>query len=333
VILAAAPGLRCRVTLPGVAGTGWRVLRDHHGIIHIRHLPELGLTPAALRWKVRSGRWRQVLPRVYATFTGKLTEQQRLIAAWLYAGPAAQIAGVSALRMHGLRYLPASPTHEVHVLVPHEQRVRSVRFVRVHRTTHPDRRAMSNGLLKVCHPARAVADTARTCRSLATVRAMVAQVVQEDMATVSQLHAELGRSRRNGSAVLRTALAEVADGVRSAAEAALRTTLSRSRLLPAIAWNPALVTADGRRLPTPDAWIEQVGLAIEVDSREFHISPADWERTLRRHNELARYGAQVLHFPPSQIYRAPGAVLDTVEQTYQERHRAGARAAIEITGI
>lgn len=315
-----------------MAGKGWRVIRDHHGIIHIRHVPELGLTPAALRWKVRSGRWRRVLPRVYATFTGKLTEQQRLIAAWLYAGPAAQIAGVSALRMHGLRYLPPVPGHEVHVLVPHQQRVRSVRFVRVHRTTHPDRRAMSNGVLKVCHPARAVADTARTCRSLATVRAMVAQIVQEDMATVSQLHAELSRARRNGSGLLRAALAEVADGARSAAEAALRAILRRSRILPAAVWNPALTAADGRPLPTPDAWFDQVELAIEVDSREFHLSPADWERTLSRHNELTRHGAQVLHFPPSRISREPATVLHMVEQTYLERHRAGARAAINIRG-
>ncbi|HEY8474784.1 MAG TPA: hypothetical protein VIL37_19465 [Natronosporangium sp.] len=310
----------------------WRILRDHHQIVHIRHLPALGVTPAALRWKVQSGRWQRVLPRVYATFTGKLSEQQRLIAAWLYAGPAAQIAGVSALRMHGLRYLPPAPAHEVHVLVPYRQRVRSVRFVRVHRTTDVDRRAISNGVLKVCHPARAVADAARTCRSLAAVRAMVAEVVQTDLATVGQLQRELGRGRRNGSRLLRTALAEVADGVRSTAEAALRTVLRRSRILPAIVWNPVLVAADGSRLPTPDAWIDEVGLAVEVDSREYHLAPADWQRTLHRHNQLAQHGAQVLHFPPSQIYGEAGAVLHTVEQTYLERRRSGARAEIKIKG-
>lgn len=320
------------MTLPGVERAAWRILRDHHQIVHVRHLPALGVTPAALRWKIRSGRWQRVLPRVYATFTGKLSEHQRLVAAWLYAGPTAQIAGISALRMHGLRYLPPAPAHEVHVLVPHQRRVRSVGFVRVHRTTNPDRRAISNGVLKVCHPARAVTDTARTCRSLATVRAMVAQVVQEDMASVTQLQRELGSARRNGSGLLRTALAEVADGVRSAAEAALRTVLSRSRILPAIVWNPALVAADGSRLPTPDAWLDEVGLAIEVDSREYHLSPVDWQRTLHRHNLLARHGAQVLHFPPSQIYREAGAVLHTVEQTYLERRRAGARAAAKIRG-
>jgi hypothetical protein len=166
--------------------TAWQILRDHHEIIHIDHLPALGMTRAALRWKIHSGRWRQVLPRVYATFTGKLTEQQRLMAAWLYAGAGTQICGLSALQMHGVRYLP--PTGNlVHVLVPHQRRVRSVRFVRVHRTTRPDPRAINNGELRVCSPARAVIDTAITCDSLPTVRAMLAYVVQDGLATVERL--------------------------------------------------------------------------------------------------------------------------------------------------
>jgi hypothetical protein len=309
----------------------WRILRDHHEVIHIEHLPALGTSRPALRWKVRSGRWRQVFPRVYATFSGRLTERQRLVAAWLYAGPAACICGITALQVYGVRYLPPAGS-EVHVLVPHQQRVRSARFVRVHRTTRPDPRAVNKGVLRVCSPARAVIDTALTCHSLPTVRAMLAHVVQDGLATVEQLRAELDQARRNGSARARTALDEVAEGVRAAAEAALRSTLNRSRLLPAVHWNATLVTADGRRLPTPDAWIDQVGVAIEVDSREFHLSPADWERTLARHNQLSRHGAQVLHFPPSLVRRAPVQVLHSVEQTYLQRRRAGAGATIKIKG-
>lgn len=309
----------------------WQIRRDYRGIIHVDHLPALGLSRAALRWKVDSGRWRQVLPRVYATFTGRLTEQQRLLAAWLYAGPAAQIASLTALQLHGVRHLPPAG-NQVHLLIPHQQRLRSVQFVRVHRTTRPDRRALNNGVLRVCGTARATIDAAIACRSLPAVRAMLASVVQDGFATVEQLHAELDQARRNGSGLARTALGEVADGVRSAAEATLRIILKRSRLLPPVRWNPSLLALDGSRLPTPDAWIDEVGLAIEVDSREYHLSPADWARTLDRHNRLARHGAQVLHFPPSQIRRAPARVLHTVEQTYLERHRAGVRATIKIKG-
>jgi len=309
----------------------WQIQRDYRGIIHIDHLATLGMSRAALRWKVDSGRWRQVLPRVYATFTGRLTEHQRLLAACLYAGPAAKIGGLTALQLHGVRHLPPAG-NQVHLLIPHQQRVRSVGFVHVHRTTRPDRRALHNGVLPVCSIARATIDAAIACRGLPTVRAMVASVVQEGFATVAQLRSELDQSRRNGSGFARTALDEVAAGVRSAAEAALRTTLKRSRLLPPVHWNPILLASDGTRLPTPDAWIDEVGLAVEVDSREYHLSPADWERTMDRHNRLARHGAQVLHFPPSQVRRTPAQVLHIIEQTYLERHRAGVRAAVEIKG-
>jgi hypothetical protein len=328
------------ITVEGVAGwwqtagvdrEAWQIRRDYRGIVHIDHFSALGLSRAALRWKVDSGRWRQVLPRVYATFTGRLTEQQRLLAAWLYAGPAAQIGGLTALQLHGVRHLPPAG-NQVHLLIPHQQRVRSVGFVRVHRTTRPDRRARANGVLRVCSIARATIDAAIMCRSLPAVRAMFASVVQDGFATVERLGSELDHARRNGSGFARTALGEVSDGVRSAAEAALRATLKRSPLLPPVRWNPTLLAPDGSRLPTPDAWIDEVGLAIEVDSREFHLSPADWERTLDRHNRLARHGAQVLHFPPSQVRRAPAEVLHTVEQTYLERRKAGVRASVKITG-
>jgi len=37
--------------------------------------------------------------------------------------------------------------------------------------------------------------------------------------------------------------------------------------------------ADAVFLAMPDAWWPAAGVAVEVDSREWHLSPADWERT------------------------------------------------------
>jgi hypothetical protein len=39
----------------------------------------------------------------------------------------------------------------------------------------------------------------------------------------------------------------------------------------------------------------------EVDSREWHLSPRDWERTLARHARMGSHGIIVLHFTPGQI--------------------------------
>jgi hypothetical protein len=70
----------------------------------------------------------------------------------------------------------------------------------------------------------------------------------------------------------------------------------------------------GAFLAMPDAWWPAVGVAIEVDSREWHLSPADWERTMRRHADMSAHGIIVLHFTPSQIRREPELVLAAIKR-------------------
>jgi hypothetical protein len=305
-----------------------RLLKEQHGIVHLDQLREIGVSRATVRWRLRSGRWRTVLPQVYATFTGDCTDWQRTVAAALYAGPSAQVAGTSALRILGLRYLPADGGL-VHILIPHGRRRVSTRFVRIHRAVSLDPRPWHNAGIPFCGPARAVVDAARELSSLRAVRAMVAEVVQRDLATVAKLRAELDRGRRNGSGLLRRALEVGADGARSAPEAELRLALAGSDLLPRVRWNPQLVDAGGRRLPTPDGWIDDVGLALEVDSREYHLSPEDWERTLARHTRFAEHGVLVLHFPPSRV-RRHAEVRAAVERAYRQRRQAGTRPAVRM---
>jgi len=75
---------------------------------------------------------------------------------------------------------------------------------------------------------------------------------------------------------LRLALAEVEDGIRSAAEADLRV-LVRLAGLPSPLYNAELY-AGGRLVAVADAWWPDAGVAVEVDSREWHFSPGDWSR-------------------------------------------------------
>jgi len=49
-----------------------------------------------------------------------------------------------------------------------------------------------------------------------------------------------------------------------------------------------------------DAWWAAAGVAAEIDSREWHLAPAGWERTMRRHAEMISQGILVLHFSPGQ---------------------------------
>jgi hypothetical protein len=45
-----------------------------------------------------------------------------------------------------------------------------------------------------------------------------------------------------------------------------------------------------------------------VDSREWHLSPEDWQRTLRRSARLSACGIIVLHVTPQRIRTEAGPV-------------------------
>ncbi len=66
-------------------------------------------------------------------------------------------------------------------------------------------------------------------------------------------------------------------------------------------------------LAVADAWWADAGVAVEVDSREWHLSPDDWERTLQRHARMSAHGIIVLHFPPSRIRADPAGVVADVK--------------------
>lgn len=291
--------------------------RRQDQVAHRRQLLDCGLTAAALRWRVRSGRWQRPLPGVYALFSGSLTRRQQMIAATLYAGTESRLAGLTALETLGLRY--ARRDRRIHIVVAPGCRMSSAGFAVITRSRRPDKRALRMGMLTVSSPARATADAARAGPSLREVRAMVAEVVQRELATLDEIAHELAAGPRRGSAHLRAALMEVASGVRSAPEAELRRLMSASRILPEALWNPTLTSANGKRLPTPDGYLPDAAIALEVDSKAHHMSPEDWERTMRRHNILAAHGVLVLHFSPGRIRDEPQSVLAEIERAYLDR--------------
>ncbi|MBQ1075565.1 type IV toxin-antitoxin system AbiEi family antitoxin domain-containing protein [Micromonospora sp. C31] len=281
--------------------------------------------------QTRRGLWQRVLPGTYSLVTGTLTEEQRRIAAALYAGPEAQLTGLAALIWYGFRQSPR--TDDVHLIVPHQARRTSAGFARVARSLALDARARRTSIYPVCSPARAVVDAARDLHHLRPVRAIVAESVQRGFTDLARLDEEIRRARRSRTALVRKAFSEVVQGTRSAPEAELRECLAGSRLLPEIRWNPRLVAGDGGSLPTPDGYLADAAVALEVDSQEYHFSPGDWARTLDRHNELSRHGILILHFTPAQIRRDPGRIRRTVEDAYESRRGVGAASRVRVEPV
>jgi hypothetical protein len=168
------------------------------------------------------------------------------------------------------------------------------------------------GPVRYVMPARAVADAVRRMASLRDVRAVVADAVQRDKCAISSLAAELAGGPRKGSVLFREALADVADGIRSSAEGDLRDLLARSGL-PMPLFNPSLYDDTGTFIARPDAWWPEHGIAVEVDSREWHTSPEDHAQTLARGRRMARHQIVVLRFTPRQIRTQPKDVIADIK--------------------
>ena len=274
-----------------------------------------GLTRHALGHRLRAGGpWRILLPGIYIAATGTPTTLQQEMAALLYAGSGSVITGPAALRCHHIR----GPSADlIDVLVPATRRRRDAAFVRLHRTTRlPGReRIWQAGPLRYAPPPRAVADAVRDMTSLRDVRAVVADAVQRRRCGVRDLYTELIAGPSVGSALFREALTDVADGIRSTAEADLKDLLTKSRL-PMPLFNPSVYKGD-TFIAKPDAWWPELGVAAEVDSHEWHMSPEDHARTLARDRRMSVAQIVALKFTPKQIRSQPAEVIDEIRRTLE----------------
>jgi very-short-patch-repair endonuclease len=284
-------------------------LRRQQGIVTRGQAHAHNMTEKSIRYRTRpDGPWQVVLPGIYLDRRGPLTGTQRAIAAYLYAGKAIGVTGSAALAWHGV---PVDPSEFVDVLVPIPNQKSNSGFARLRRTSVLPRVAYTEGAVTYAPVDRAIVDAARQMTDMADVRAVVAAGVQRGKVHVMQLAAELDRGPVAGSARLRIAIAEVADGVRSTAEADLRKIVVESRL-PAPLYNARLYVGSDF-LASPDAWWPHAGVAAEVDSKAWHLAPAEWERTLARHDRMTAQGILVLRFPPQRLRAAKREVAREIK--------------------
>jgi len=294
------------------------------GLITAAQLASLGVHRSTVGRRTRpGGMWTRILPSVHMTSGGNPTVFQREVAALLYSRHASVITGLAALSHHGLDLRGDEPSDGlIHILVPHEYRLASRGFVRVERTrslpppvwspTHPP--------LPLAPPARAVADAARHFRAFAPVHTLVTESLRRGLTTVEDLRAELATAPRQGSGHLRETLEHADSGALSVPEADLLA-LVASAGLPTPLLNRRLYTRGGRFIAIPDAWFDDVGLALEVDSDRHHAFGLDLERTISRNSKYVTAGVPCLQVAPRDIRDRPAQVVQTLRDAYASAAR------------
>ena len=289
-------------------------------VVHHADLMAIGLSRSTICWRIGvRGPWQRALPGVVIAHRGIPTRRERLLASLRYAGAGAVITGLPALREYGVQ-AASKRSHSPHVLVPHRRQITSHGFVVIERTRRPPEPVMRKGL-PLAPVARAVVDACRRQETLDDVRELVAEVVQRRLCTPSELAEEVRRAARQRTALSREALREIDAGIRSVAEAKVRTALQRRRL-PDMEWNVELYTPDGEFVGIPDGYWADLAVALQVDSMAWHLRPKKYRQTQQRRRSLDRHRVLVLGVSPTDALEdIDQLVSDLIALREQARER------------
>jgi hypothetical protein len=283
------------------------------GLVTSAQLVEIGFAHSTIRHRARQGGpWRRVLPSVYLVDEDRtLSEAQRILASHLYVGTPCLVTGGAALRRAGIASARDIGVGEVHLLVPHDRRRASTHFVHVQRSRYWP--AEDDGLYPPGAPlVRVVLDACRTLSYRNEVSALLTEVVRDGHATVPELEDGLRHLQRRRSALIRDVLTSMRAGVVSGPEDELFRRWRESDLPDAV-WNADLYLG-GEFLARPDVYLPEYGLIIEVDSEAHHSTPADFDRTMRRHARITARGLVALHVAPRRLREDWSGFFDDVVQ-------------------
>ncbi|MGW0696058.1 hypothetical protein [Streptomyces sp. NBC_01637] len=302
---------------------------ERQRVLSVEQLKTLGVSPARAAAQCRAGGpWQQPLPGVYVLHPGPPTGEERLRSALLYVGrrravPAqggaarstgygeAMVTGPAALALHGFSLVPPmSSLDRIDVLVPRTRRLRSVRYVRVVRTTELPRPEQLAGL-PVAPVARALADAVTGLGDTGAVRLLLTEAVRGGHCEPAAVVRELSRSKLLDRPHIVNAVDSLLAEGRALAESRLYD-MVRTYDLPEPLWNVDLRLPGGPHLGGVDAYWPDQAVAVELDSRAPLHSTLDGDRRQEGHDadrsgcaaereHLERLGVTVVHVAPRKL--------------------------------
>ena len=289
-------------------------------------LVELGVPLSTVTNRIRpGGPWQRLLPGVVLAHSGTPTRFEKRLGALRYGGDDAVLTGLDALAEMHVRTAERLVDRKIHLLIPHSSQRSSHGFAVVTRTRRLPQPVTRRGLR--CAPlARALVDACRQIERLDDVRELVADAVQNHRCDPRDVLAEVKAAARQRTALTRAVLKEIAAGIRSVAEARLREEFRR-RGVPEPVWNAELLTRDGEFVAAPDAYWAAYGVALELDSMAWHLSPDRYRRTQQRQRSLVVHNVDVLPVAPQDAIENPAALC---EQVMQKLRNAAARSLPDL---
>jgi len=274
------------------------------------------LSPHAIRRRVSSGRWIELLPSTYVLPGAPITDLRWVmaVALWAQARAATRAATcISHSTAAWIHRLCARPD-QVHVTSPRTLGATRPSMVTHRRSLEPvDITAVSG--IPVTSVARTLLDLG-VVFSIDDVESCLEEALRRGAVSLPRLRWQLdrcGRSGRPGTAALRTLLDDRNRGyIPSESELELRFfRLLRGAKLP-LPVRQKVYTDQGHFIARVDFVYLDRGLLIEVYGWRDHGARTRWERDIGRTTELASRGHRVIAFTWSAVTKRPQEVVQAV---------------------
>jgi hypothetical protein len=287
------------------------------GVITRVQATRCGLTPSSIKHRLRLGRWEPVVRSVYRLID--MTDAHDLIRAAVSVLPDAVVSHEAAAEIHGIRRVRTGvPAVSVHSRTTH-----TFPGVAVHRNHDlaPSHIEL-HGDLPVTTLPRTVIDLASILH-VDHVGDVVTDLITEKRLTVETLgdvFDEVACRGKPGSATIRWILETRGTGQDANASALERRGLAvlldgglpRPRLECAIPWDTA------RRF---DACYPVWMIAIEWDSRRWHLREDAFERDRARDRSALLHGWAVYRFTWDDVTTRPDLVVSTIRSAVRQAQR------------
>ena len=288
-------------------------MNQQHGLISRRQALAAGMTDAQIGWRLRTGQWEGVGRGVYRHTVSPETPRSRLLAVCLACNGVASHRSAAAL--HGI---DGYELDRIEVLVPWQRRP-TIRGARFHRTTQMhlakpiDRDGIPcTGIGRTVLDVAAVVDRKQLDH---TIDAVLRQGLLRlsDLYTVLVTHSRQGRT---GCGPFREALDERRgdDMIPLSAWSRMVSDLLADFGLERPVFEHRICDPSGELLAQVDLAYPSDRLAIELDSKRWHLNSVSFERDPRRRNALTVAGWTVLTFTWSDYVDRPNQLCNTVAE-------------------
>ena len=279
------------------------LVRQQSGVVSRSQALRNGLSEGMIKFRVSSGRWQQLYPGVYATFSGGTGRGAQLWAAVLSAGPGAMLSHETSAELQRLTDKPAAM---IHLTVPVQRRVKAAEGVSIHRSA----RAVEAVLVRSNPPRTRVEETVldltQTAATFDDVCGWVTRAFARDLTDEERLRAAMRqRTKLRWRADLHELIAAAASGDHSVLEFRYERDVERAHGLPEPVRQAPFAGPDGRR-GRRDRLYRDYGVLVELDGRLGH-GPEDQWRDKDRDNAAAVDGHQSLRYGWTHIRWNPCA--------------------------